>query len=90
MVYQGGDQRELQKYDDKFELTSRFGVSAYKKWFYSSEFNINTQLFRGYKYPKKDNPEPYSAFLALVRTFFKLGMEYKPNKDFAIAFTTYR
>jgi len=84
MVYQGGDQRELQKYDDKFEITSRYGISAYKKWYYSSEFNLNTQLFRGYKYPKKDNPEPYSAFLAPVRTFFKLGMEYKPNKDFSV------
>lgn len=84
LIYQGGDQRELQKNDDKFELTTRFGVSAYKKWYYSSEFNVNTQLFRGYKYPKKDNPEPYSAFLAPVRTFFKLGMEYKPNKNFSV------
>ena len=84
LIYQGGEQRELQKNDDKLELTSRFGVSAYKKWYYSSEFNLNTQLFRGYKYPKKDNPEPYSAFLAPVRTFFKLGMEYKPNKDFSV------
>lgn len=84
LIYQGGDQRELQKNDDKFELTSRFGVSAYKKWYYSSEFNINTQLFKAYNYPKKNNPLPYSAFFAPVRTFFKLGMEYKPNKDFSL------
>ena len=84
LIYQGGDQRELQKNDDKLELTTRFGVSAYKKWYYSSEFNLNTQLFKAYNYPKKDNPEPYSAFLAPVRTFFKLGMEYKPNKNFSV------
>jgi hypothetical protein len=85
-VYQGGDQSELQKNDDKFEVTSRFGISAYKnkKWFYSGEFNFNTQLFNAYKYPKADNPVPYSAFLAPSRTFFKLGMEYKPNKEFSL------
>lgn len=84
LIYQGGDQRELQKNDDKFEFTSRFGLSASKKWFYSSEFNFNTQLFRGYKYPKEKNPVPYSAFMAPARTFFKLGMEYKPNKEFSL------
>jgi hypothetical protein len=84
LIYQGGDQRELQKNDDKFELTTRFGLSASKKWYYSSEYTMNTQLFKGYKYPKKNNPEPYSAFMAPVRNFFKLGMEYKPNKDFSL------
>lgn len=84
LIYQGGDQRELQKNDDKFELTSRFGISAFKKWYYSSEFNVNTQFFKAYNYPKKSNSIPYSAFLAPVRTFFKLGMEYKPNKDFSL------
>ncbi len=85
-VYQGGDQSELQKNDDKFEITSRFGISAYKnkKWFYSGEFNFNTQLFNAYKYPKAENPIPSSAFLAPSRTFFKVGMEYKPNKDFSL------
>jgi len=84
LIYQGGDQNELQKNDDKFELTTRFGLSASKKWYYSSEYTMNTQLFKGYKYPKKNNPEPYSAFMAPVRNFFKLGMEYKPNKDFSL------
>lgn len=83
-VYQGGDKSELQKNDDKLELTSRFGVSAYKKWYYSTEFNFNTQLFRGYKYPKNDASVPYSGFLAPARTFFKIGMEYKPTKEFSM------
>lgn len=80
----GGDDSELQKNDDKFELTSRFGVSAFKKWYYSAEFNYETQFFRGYKYPTKDFPEPISAFMAPAKTFFKVGLDYKPNNNFSL------
>lgn len=83
-VRPGGSEEELQKNDDKFEITSRFGVSAYKKWYYSSEFNFNTQLFNGFVYPKSEHPQPISGFLAPSRLFFKLGMEYKPNKEFSL------
>lgn len=80
----GGEGAELQKNDDKFEITSRIGVSAFKKWFYSSELNFETQLFRGYRYPTSANPDPISAFLAPARTFFKVGLDYKPNNDFSL------
>ncbi|MDX1284013.1 MAG: DUF3078 domain-containing protein [Draconibacterium sp.] len=80
----GGKNAEFQKNDDKFELTSRYGISAFKKWYYSAEFNYNTQLFRGYKYPKADNPDPISAFMAPSKSFFKVGLDYKPNKDMSL------
>ncbi|MBW6536179.1 MAG: DUF3078 domain-containing protein [Mariniphaga sp.] len=80
----GGEGAETQKNDDKFEITSRFGVSAFKKWFYSTEFNFETQLFNGYKYPTASNPDPISAFMAPARTFFKLGLDYKPNNNFSL------
>lgn len=80
----GGEGAETQKNDDKFEITSRFGVSAFKKWYYSTEFNFETQLFNGYKYPTSANPEPISAFMAPARTFFKLGLDYKPNNNFSL------
>ncbi|WP_346858419.1 DUF3078 domain-containing protein [uncultured Draconibacterium sp.] len=80
----GGEDEELQKNDDKFELTSRVGISAFKKWYYSSELNINTQLFRGYSYPKASHPEPFSAIMAPVQTYLKVGLDYKPNKDFSL------
>lgn len=84
LIRPGGKEEQLQKNDDKFELTSRFGVSAYKKWYYSAEFNFETQLFRGYEYPRDDDDKPISTFLAPSRIFFKVGMEYKPNKDFSL------
>ncbi|WP_372932618.1 DUF3078 domain-containing protein [Mariniphaga sediminis] len=80
----GGDNPEWQKNDDKFEITSRFGVSAFKKWFYGAEFNFETQFFNGYKYPKSTNPDPISAFMAPSRTFFKVGLDYKPNNNFSL------
>nr|WP_320021973.1 DUF3078 domain-containing protein [uncultured Draconibacterium sp.] len=80
----GGEESELQKNDDKFELTSRYGLSAFKKWYYSAELNFNTQLFRGYKYPKADNPEVLSAFLAPSTTYLKVGLDYKPNKKLSL------
>jgi len=80
----GDANSELQKNDDKFEITSRFGVSAFKRWYYGAELNYNTQFFRGYKYPTSSNPEPFSAFMAPARAFFKLGLDYKPNEDFSL------
>ena len=80
----GGEGAETQKNDDKFEVTSRLGVSAFKKWYYSTEFNYETQLFNGYKYPKASNPEPISAFMGPARTFFKLGLDYKPSNNFSL------
>jgi hypothetical protein len=80
----GGKEEQVQKNDDKFELTSRFGVSAYKKWFYSAEFNYETQFFKGYAYPREKEDLPISAFMAPSRMFFKVGMEYKPNKEFSL------
>ncbi len=75
---------EIQKNDDKIEFTSRYSVSAYKKWYYSAEFNYETQLFRGYQYPRKEYPVPISTFMAPARTFFKIGMEYKPKNNFSL------
>ncbi|MBN1819973.1 MAG: DUF3078 domain-containing protein, partial [Prolixibacteraceae bacterium] len=75
---------ESQKNDDKFELISRFGVSAFKKWYYSAEIDFQTQFFNGYKYPTSVNPEPISAFMAPSKTLFKLGLDYKPNSNLSI------
>ena len=83
-VRPGGEDAETQKNADKFEITSRLGISAVKKWFYSAEFNMQTQLFNGYKYPTSTNPDPISAFLAPARTFIKVGMDYKPNANFSL------
>jgi hypothetical protein len=72
----------IQKNDDKFEITSRLGVSAFQKWYYSAEADFETQFFYGYKYP--DRTKPISGYLAPGRFLFKLGLDYKPTKNFSL------
>lgn len=79
---EGEEKNPIQKNDDKLKLTSRFGLSAIKKWYYSTEVDFETQFFNGYKYPNTD--DPISAFMAPARLMFKVGLDYKPHKDFSL------
>jgi hypothetical protein len=72
----------IQKNDDKFRLTSRLGLSAFQKWYYSSELDFETQFFNGYKYPNTERP--ISAFLSPGRFLAKVGLDYKPHKNFSL------
>jgi len=74
--------RGLEKNDDKIEFQSRFGYSAFKKWFYSAEANFRTQVARGYSYP--ETAKPISAFMAPGYLTMSIGLDYKPNKNFSL------
>ncbi len=74
--------RGLEKNDDKIEFQSRFGYSAFKKWFYSAEANFRTQVARGYTYPEMQ--KPISAFMAPGYLTMSIGLDYKPNKNFSL------
>ena len=80
----GDKGEELKKTDDKFELTTRFGLKAVEKWYYSTELTFNTQIFKGYDYPKSENVIPKSALLAPSKTIFKIGFDYKPNPELSL------
>ncbi|WP_372775543.1 DUF3078 domain-containing protein [Mangrovibacterium sp.] len=73
---------KIQKNDDKFEFITRYGIQAYKKWYYSLEMDFETQFFKGFDYPDRDTP--ISGFLSPAKTLFKLGMDYKPSKDLSV------
>ncbi len=81
-IRQGGDVNQTQKNDDKLELISRLGISAFKKWFYSAEIDFVTQFFKGYNYP--DKTKLISTYMSPAKTMFKLGLDYKPNKNFSL------
>jgi len=74
--------RGLEKNDDKIEFQSRYGYSAFKKWYYSAEANFRTQVARGYTYP--DMVHPISAFMAPGYLTMSIGLDYKPNKNFSL------
>ncbi len=70
------------KNDDKLEIQSRYGYSAFDKWFYSAEADFKTQMAPGYKYP--DKSKPISSFMAPGYLTFAIGLDYKPNKNFSL------
>ncbi len=72
----------VQKNEDKFEFITRYGIQAYKDWYYSAEMDFETQLFRGYDYP--DRETVLSGFMSPAKTLFKLGMDYKPSSDLSV------
>jgi hypothetical protein len=72
----------FQKNDDKFEIQSRFGYSAFKRWYYSAETNFKTQMAPGYKFPDMKNP--ISAFMSPGYLTFSIGLDYKPNANFSL------
>ena len=76
----GGE--KIQKNDDKLGFGSRIGLSAFKKWYYSTGLDFETQFFYGYKYP--DRTKPISGYLSPGKLFFKVGLDYKPNKNFSL------
>ncbi len=71
--------RNWHKNTDSFELNSRLGYSAFKKWYYSAEANFKTQFFLGYKNLKETNPS--SAFFSPAYLTFSAGLDFKPGKD---------
>lgn len=65
----------FEKNEDKFEIISNFGYRAVKKWYYTVEADLETQLFNSYNYPDREKPK--SGFLAPLKSLFKLGMDFK-------------
>ncbi|HKL08207.1 MAG TPA: DUF3078 domain-containing protein [Bacteroidales bacterium] len=72
----------LQKNDDRFELNSKYGRTAFNNWYYSLLFNFKTQFLKGYDYP--NDSVPVSKFLSPGHLVFSLGLDYKPNKNLTV------
>ncbi len=72
----------LQKNDDRFELNSKYGRTAFNNWYYSFLFNFKTQFLKGYDYP--NDSVPVSKFLSPGHLIFSFGLDYKPNKNLTV------
>lgn len=68
---------------DLLEFNSKVGFKASKKWFYSGQLNLKTQLFTGYDY-SKNTESMVSDFLSPGYLSVALGMDYKPNKRLSV------
>lgn len=68
--------------EDLIRYTSKVGLQAANKWFYTLQMIGTTQFTRGYK---ENDPETYSDFLAPLNINLSLGMDYQietKNKRF--------
>lgn len=83
-IYYFGDDIDepFNKNSDNFEINSRFGFSAFKKWYYSGEANFKTQLIRDVD---DNDPEVYkSTLFSPAYLTFSGGFDFKPNKELSI------
>ncbi len=69
--------------DDLIELSSKYGVNASKRWFYSLLFNFKTQFFDGYQNNDTEKERAISAFMAPAYWSLAAGMDYK-TKNFTL------
>jgi hypothetical protein len=70
---------DFRKNDDKIDLSSKYGLKAAEKWYYSALFNFKSQFTDGYDYPE-DTSILVSSFLAPAYTSIGLGMDWKPKE----------
>lgn len=67
--------------DDLIQISSKAGLNASKKWYYSTLFDFKSQFFYGRD--KKDWNKILSGFMSPAYLTFAVGMDYK-TKDFTL------
>jgi len=76
-VIRQGELGKLAKSDDRIELNSSYGRSAFKKWYYNMSVNLKSQAAKGYKSPIDSTL--ISDFLAPAYGSVSIGLSYKSN-----------
>ena len=66
---------KVAKSDDRIELNSSYGRSAFSKWYYNMSFNLKSQVANGYKSPTDSTL--ISGFLAPAYSSISIGLSYK-------------
>ncbi|WP_018361759.1 DUF3078 domain-containing protein [Hoylesella nanceiensis] len=59
--------------EDLIRYTSKFGLQASKKWYYTLQLIASTQFMRGFK---NNDPKIYSSFIAPLNVNLSIGMDY--------------
>jgi hypothetical protein len=81
-IMQQGDGKWI-KNDDKLELFSKYGYKAGKSWYYSGMLNFRSQFTPGYNNPQEAT-EKNSDFFSPAYLMSSIGMDFKPNDQFAL------
>lgn len=75
---------DIRKNEDRFEVNSKLGQRAFRHWYYTAQFNVLTQLFNAYEYPKDAERKLVANFMSPGYFTLSLGMDYKPNNNFSL------
>lgn len=75
---------DLQKTDDRIELSSKFGYRLKKEHSFYLSFigGFRTQFMDGFQYP--NDSTPVSTFMAPGYVNMALGIDYKPSDNFSV------
>lgn len=73
---QGDTIHNYKSTEDLIRLTSKLGVQASNRWYYTLQGIFSTQFTHGYK---SNDPQVYSDFLSPLNVNLSLGMDYKVN-----------
>lgn len=76
---------KLQKSNDKFNLSSKFGYELAKGWYATALFGFRTQYTLGREYKGLGDKNPIiSKGLAPAYTDLSVGIDWKPNDIFSV------
>lgn len=76
------------KADDKISYNSKYGrrlSDGNKKWYWTTNINFRTQFADGFN--QRDLTKKISGWLAPGYVFTSVGIDYKPSKNFWVAYT---
>ena len=71
---QGDTLHNYKSSEDLIRLTSKLGIQAEKRWYYTLQAILSTQFTHGYK---SNDPVVYSDFMSPLTVNLSLGMDYK-------------
>jgi len=70
--------------NDRFEINSKLGIKAFKKWNYAAQINILTQFFNLYNFSSDNTKVLKSNFLSPGYLTLSLGFDYKPSSKLSL------
>ena len=73
---------DIRKNEDKIDVSSKFGLKAIDKLFYTGLLNFKSQFDKGFNYP--NDSVVVSKFFAPAYIYASVGMDYKPADGFSV------
>ena len=73
----------LRKNEERLEFNSKLGQKAFKHWFYTTQFNVQTMIFNSYEYGD-DEKTLVGNFMTPAYFNLSLGLDYKPHENFSL------